>query len=293
MDLRHQRYFVAVAEELHFGRAARRLLISQPALSKQIRDLERELGTELFWRTKRAVKLTPAGEALLRSSRDILGRAERAVREARGIGRGEIGSLTIGCMSGASVRHMPRIVRAFRARHPKVEVRLTQYLPPDHADLIRSGQVDVGILHVPPAPKDLRVERFTKEPFMVALPERHPLARRPGLSMKDLDGVPLVFFPRYGNPVLHDEFTRRFREAGATFNIILETLPAYGIVSAVAAGIGSALLPDSLRDIRWKGVTYRSLTGPGPSLEWAAACPRGPISRIQESFLEVIRSLYR
>ncbi|HEX7901543.1 MAG TPA: LysR substrate-binding domain-containing protein [Planctomycetota bacterium] len=293
MDSRHQRYFVAVAEELHFGRAAERLRISQPALSKQIRGLEEELGTELLWRTKRSVRLTPAGVAFLRSSRDVLGRMDRAVHEARGIGRGELGSVTLGYMSGASVRLVPRIVRAFRARHPKVEVRLTQFMPPDHAEVIRDGRVDVGLLHLPPAPEDLAVERLAEESFLIALPARHPLAKRSSLSLRDLDGAPLVFFPRYANPQLHDEFTGLFKRVGATPNFVLETLPAYGILAAVAAGIGAAPLTESLRDIRWKGVVYRTLTGPRPSFHWGVAYTRGPRPRTLDLFLDVVRRLYR
>lgn len=291
MDLRHQRYFIAVAEELHFGRAAARLGISQPALSKQIRDLEQELGVPLLWR-KDGVRPTAAGAAFLGRAREILSQVDRATREVQSIGRGDLGSLEIGFMSATSARQVPTVVRAFRKRHPRVEVRLRLLLPTLPLDQIRKGLLDFAFVVNTLPSQDVVLEPTLEEPYVLALPVGHPLARRASVPLRALHQVPFVFYPRHVNSELFDEVIGFMKGAGAVPDIVLEAFPVQAMLSAVAAGIGVTLIPDGMRDIRQKGVVYRRIPPPVPTIGWALAFRKGPMDAAQEAFLDVVRSVY-
>ena len=292
MELRHLRYFVAVAEELHFGRAAKQLFLSQPALSRQILELEKELGTSLLLRTNREVRLTPAGVSFLRHSREILSHVERSASEARSMGRGGLGVLEMGYISSLGARIVPRIVRAFRSRHPEVEVRLRFLIPPNHHAQIQAGQIDVALVHASSAPKELAVEPLLEERYVLAAPEGHPLARRGPASLRELDGSPYVFFPRHIGPETHDLITDAFRRAGMRPNVVLETYPGFSILSAVASGIGAALFPESMMDFQQKGVVYRRIHGICPVIRWQMVYHPRDLIGAKRVFVELIRKLY-
>lgn len=292
MELRQYRYFVALAEELHFGRAAARVSISQPALSKQIRELEREVDALLVWRTKREVRLTPAGAAFLRNSRELLNRVDHSVAEARSIGRGDLGSIEIGYMSATSARLMPRVVRAFRRRYPRVEVRLRLLIPPTHFEMIRNTQVDFGFILSPPAGEGLKVLRLVEDPLIVALPEGHKLASRSRIPLSALHEEPFVFYPRHASPETYDQTMGFLRRAGARVNVVLEAFPIYGLLAAAAAGMGVSLVPECMRDVRPKGVVYRPVAGATPKLPWSLAFAPRVQNGVQKAFLEVVRELY-
>ncbi|HEV3027412.1 MAG TPA: LysR substrate-binding domain-containing protein [Planctomycetota bacterium] len=293
MELRLQRYFIAVAEELHFGRAASRLKISQPSLSKQIRLLELEVGTSLLWRTKREVRLTPAGQSFLQHSREVLNQVERSITEAHSVGRGDLGRLEIGYLSSASPRIVPRVVQAFRKQYPRVDVRLQMLMPPHHLSELRNSQVDFLFLGLPVEAPDLVVEKIVEEPFIVAIPEGHPLARRKRMTWKSLDGVPVVIWPRRLGPEPYDKIVHHFKIAGARFNTALETFPLNSLVCAVAAGIGISFVPDCAHDNPQKRVVYRSLVPPRPTTAWGILYHRESLGGAQEAFLRVVRKLYR
>ena len=294
MEFRHPRSFVALAEALHFGRAAATLGVSQPALSKQIRELEEEIGTPLFWRTKREVRLTPAGASFLGHAREILARLDRSVAEARSVGRGDLGSLEIGYLSTLSARLVPEVVRAFRKRHPRVEVKLRLLIPPAHTLPILTSQVDFAFVLSTPATGDVAVEDVRRERLVLALPSGHPLAApRAKVPVRALDGVPYVFYPRYAAPEQYDRTMAYLRAHGARPRVVMEVLPVYGILSAIAAGIGVALVPESLQGLRQEGVVYRPLAGPGLPITWAIAYRRGGLSGAQAAFLKVVRALRR
>jgi len=293
MELRHQKYFIAVAEELHFGRASKRLLISQPALSKQIRELEAEVGAKLLWRNKREVRLTSAGTSFLNHARDVLRQVDRSIAEAHSIGRGDLGLLEVGYLSSAGPRIVPRVVRAFRAKYPKVDVRVRMIMPPQHLGEVRNSQVDFVFAALPINAPDLVAERLTQEPMLVAIPEGHPLAARKRVSFKDLDGVPLVIWPRHISPESYDLFVRYFKNAGARLQTILETYPLNSMICAVAAGIGLSFAPECARDNPQKGVVYRNLKPPCPTVEWGIVYASRPLGEAQQAFLSVARNLYR
>lgn len=292
MEFRQQRYFVGLAEELHFGRAAAKLGISQPALSKQIRGLEAEVGTSLFWRSKREVRLTAAGTAFLGHAREVLSRVDRSISEARSVGRGELGSLEIGYMSSTSALIVPRAVRAFRKQHPGVEVKLRLLIPPAHRFQISSSQVDFAFIVESGEREKFVVEVILREHLMIALPKGHPLAAHSQLGVRDLKGVPLVMYPRYGAPEMYDQTMRYLRSAGTDPNIVVEVMPAYGILSSVAAGIGVALVPECLLGIRQEGVVYRKMKAPRLPITWAIAYRPGKLDGAREAFLKVVRRLF-
>jgi DNA-binding transcriptional LysR family regulator len=293
MELRHQRYFIALAEELHFGRAATRLKISQPALSKQIRELEAEVGTELFWRTKREVRLTPAGIGFLKSSRDVLSRIQRSIVEAHSAGRGDLGSLEIGYLSSASPRIVPTVVKAFRSKHPKVDVRLRLLMPPNHLGEVRNSQVDFLFMALPVDEPELVAEKIVEEPMMLAIPEAHPLAAQKLVSFKSLDGVPFVIWPRHISPVSYDYVLGFFKRAGARLHTALETFPLNSLVCAAASGIGIALVPECSRDNKQIGVVYRNLRSPRPKVEWGVVYRPKNLAGAQEAFLKVVREVFQ
>jgi len=293
VELRHQRYFIAIAEELHFGRAAARLMISQPSLSKQIRQLEIEVGAKLLWRTKREVRLTPAGASFLRHAREILSQVDRSLSEAQSIGRGDLGILEIGYLSSAAPRIVPRAVQAFRRRYPKVEVRLRMIMPPHPLSAVRNSQVDFLFIGLPISASNLDIETILEEPMVLAVPAADPLAARNAVSFKSLDGVPMVMWPRHINPEMYDTILGYFKAAGARLNTILETFPLNSLVVAVAAGIGVCLVPDCARDNPQKGVVYITLRPPRPTVEWGIVYRRTNLGEVQEAFLKVVRQTFR
>jgi DNA-binding transcriptional LysR family regulator len=292
MELRHLRYFVAVAEELHFGRAARKLFLSQPALSRQILELEKELGTALFLRTNREVRLTVAGVSFLRHAREILNHVERSKSEARSMGRGGLGCLEIGYISSLGAQVVPRIVRAFRSQHPEVEVRLRFLIPPNHLAQIQTAQIDVALVHESDVPKELAVEPLLEERYVVAAPEGHALDRRGPVTLRELDGAPFVFFPRHIGPETYDQMTDAFRKVGAEPNVVLETFPGYSILSAVASGIGAALFPETMMDFQQKGVVYRRIRGICPGIKWQIVYHPSDLTGAKRVFVELVRKMY-
>src|SRR4051812_12593139 len=206
VELRLWRQFVAVAEELHFGRAARTLHMTQPPLTQAIAQLERLLGAGLFERTKRSVRLTPAGEALLPQARELLARARALPAQARAAAQGELGRLRIAFVSTVGFALLPQWLRAFRARHPQVQMELIEATGDVQLEAFARGEIDAGfVLHSPDfAPAGLEHLPVAREPLVLALPEAHALAHPARLSLKAVLEEPLVIFPRRIVPSLHD-----------------------------------------------------------------------------------------
>src|SRR5262245_26825869 len=192
MELRHLRYFVVVAEELHFRRAAERLHMSQPPLSQQIRALEAEVGATLLLRNQRKVELTAAGAAFLERAREILAAVEDAALEARRVQRGEVGRLAIGFVGSAMYSFVPDLLRAFRERYPDIQLRLQELGTSEQLRQLENGRLDVGFMRTPSTRPELRAETVLEERVVAALPDAHPLAARARLRLTDLEGQPLV-----------------------------------------------------------------------------------------------------
>ena len=276
MELRHLRYFIMVAEELHFGRAAEKLHISQPPLSMQIRSLEEELGVTLLHRTQRHVSLTQAGHAFLQEARQILARLEQAVLMTRRAGRGEIGELAVGFISVADYNVLPVVLREFRRRFPLVNLTLRESTTDAQIRDLIGGRIDVGFVLPPIDELALQSACIVREPLVAALPERHPLARRTGkLALAKLKDAPFILFPRPMAPGLYDDVVSFCRAAGFSPRVEQEAVQMQTIVSLVSAELGVALIPASLTNLRRTGVTYKALSEQSPLTEIHLAWRRG------------------
>ncbi len=288
MELRHLRYFVTVAEELHFGRAARKLHISQPPLSMQIRALENELGVTLLKRTQRSVALTQAGNALLGEARHILARVDQAVLMTRRASRGEIGELAIGFISVADYNVLPVVLREFRRAFPLVNLTLRESTTDAQIRDLLAGRIDVGFVLPPINEPSLESIPILREPLIAALPDKHPLARKPGkLALENLRDAPFILFPRPYAPGLYDDVVSCCKAAGFSPRVGQEAIQMQTIVSLVSAELGVALIPASLTNLRRTGVTYKALKGGSPLTEVHLAWRRGDDLPALRVFVEV------
>ncbi|HWQ39589.1 MAG TPA: LysR substrate-binding domain-containing protein [Burkholderiales bacterium] len=292
MELRHLRYFVTVAEELHFGRAAEKLRISQPPLSMQIRALEKELGVSLLNRTQRHVSLTQAGNALLGEARQVLARVEQAVLITRRAGRGEIGELVIGFISVADYNVLPIVLREFRKRYPMVNLTLREATSDALIEGLVNGRIDVAFALPPIAEPALESAAILREPLIVALPQRHALARGSGrVPLPALAGSPFILFPRRMAPGLYDDIVSFCRSAGFSPRVEQEAVQMQTIVSLVSAELGVALIPQSLKNLQRTGVVYKALREAGPLTEIHLAWRRGDALPVLKLFIDLARTL--
>ena len=262
IELRLWRQFLALAEELHFGRAAARLHMTQPPLTQAIANLEQSLGVRLFDRTKRSVQLTPAGEALVPEARDLVARALALPAHARAAANGEAGRLRLAFVSTVGFGLLPQWVQQFRALYPHVEFELIEATGDVQLQDMERGDIDAGfMLHSPGfAPDGLQHLRITREPLVVALPEQHSLAQARSLSFTAVLEEPLVIFPRRILPSLHDAIFGMYHAAGRAPRIAQEAIQMQTIVNLVSAGLGLAWVPDSVRQFQRPGVVYRQVS---------------------------------
>jgi DNA-binding transcriptional LysR family regulator len=291
MDLRHLRYFVAVAETQNFGRAAARLAISQPPLSRQIQAFEGELGTRLFARTTRGVRLTAAGAALLPEARRLLRHADALAANARHLGEGDIGTVRVGFISTASYNVLPRVLPEFHRRRPGVRLLLQEATSEALGALLREDELDVGLVVPPLFEPGCRYATLLREPLLAALPARRRWPRR--VPLASLAREPFILFPRKAGIGLYDVIVGFCRAAGFTPRIEQEAIQMPTIVSLVAAGMGVALVPASLRQMRRTGVVYRPLAETSPLMEVGLAWREGETEPAVAAFVEHARAAYR
>jgi len=263
MELRHLRYFVAVAEELSFTAAAHRLRASQPPLSQQIRDLERELKTALFARTSRQVELTAAGRAFLEHAHAILAQTEQATEQARAIGTGQIGTLDIGTTGSVLLGPLGPLIVAFSAQFPQIALRINEMPPQDQERALHAHRTDISFLRRPTDDPDVINELAWPARVGVVLPDGHPLAARDEVVLSDLREERHVFLR-----LRDSRFARYLRdccvEAGFAPNISQQVVEAYSLTSLVAAGLGVALVPECISNLSRPGIVYRPLGEPAP-----------------------------
>ncbi|MBU1360423.1 MAG: LysR family transcriptional regulator [Gammaproteobacteria bacterium] len=305
IDLRAWRQFVAVAEELHFGRAARRLHMTQPPVTQAIAQLEKSIGVRLFERTQRRVSLTPAGEALLPEARELLARAQSLPERARAAAAGEEGRIRLAFVSTIGFEHLPTWVRDFRSRNPHVALELVEATGDVQLEAILRGEIDAGLmLHSPGfAPLGLERLKVLDESLVLALPAAHPLARSPKLTLADVLREPLVIFPRRIVPSLHDAVFALYRGAGIEPQVAQEAIQMQTIVNLVWGGFGVAWVPESVTQFQRAGVVYRGAsefapTGrrrrPDPlptsetSLVWRAAEDKPALARFVSYMAEAV-----
>jgi DNA-binding transcriptional LysR family regulator len=292
-ELWQLRYFIAVAERLHFGRAAEALHISQPPLSRAIRALEERLGVALFVRSRRRVELTAEGVRLLEEARRLIGQLERAVQELRGMAAGEQGRLRVGFVSLADYGVLPGLLKSYKSAHPRVALGLREMLSPEQATALAAGELDFGLL-LPPVSGEAGLEHLVvqRERFVAALPSRHRLARAEGrIAMSELGGEPFVMVPREIAPRLYDIVRGLAARAGIALNVAQEAIQMQTVVSLVSSGLGVAVVPASVANLGRRGVAYRPLADRHPRLELWLAWPRLAQSAAAREFVALARRL--
>src|SRR5687767_2865073 len=292
-DLWQLRYFMAVAEHLHFGRAAAALHISQPPLSRAIRALEERLGVALFLRNRRRVELTAAGARLLEDARRTLGQLERSVLELRGMAAGELGRLRIGFVSLADYGVLPQLLKAYKAARPSVQLALREMLSPEQSLALAAGELDFGLL-LPPVAEAEGLEHLVvqRERFVAALPARHRLAAGRGpLAMSELAGESFVMVPREIAPGLYDIVSGLAARAGFSLNVAQEAIQMQTVVSLVSSGLGAAVVPGSVANLGRRGVVYRKLADKHPTLELWLAWRSGNLGAAASEFVAQARNL--
>jgi len=250
------RYFVAAAEELHFGRAAERLHMTQPPLSRQIQLLERILGVPLLERTSRIVRLTPAGRTFLPEARRILRLAESATVATRRIARGEAGEVTIGFTAAAGYSFLPQLITAARNRLPGVDLVLREMVTADQLEALASQRIDAGLLR-PPVHRELESVCVVREPLLAALPAGHPLGGAPLLTLGDFDRQPFVMYSPYESRYFYDLVATVFSTAGVAPHYVQHISQIHSILALVRAGLGAALVPEAAASLRFEGVVLR------------------------------------
>lgn len=289
-ELWQLRYFLAVAERLHFGRAAAALHISQPPLSRAIRGLEVRLGVRLLERSRRRVELTPEGARLLEEARRVIAQLERAVLELRRMASGEQGRLRIGFVSLADYGVLPALLKTYKAARPGVTLALREMLSPDQSAALAAGELDFGFL-LPPASADVEHLVVQRERLVAALPSKHRLARGRGkLALAALAGEAFVMVPRGIAPGLYDVVTGLAARAGMTLNVAQEAIQMQTVVSLVSSGLGAAIVPASVANLGRRGVAYRELADAHPPLDLWLAWPRGTSSAAAREFLALART---
>ncbi|TAM60176.1 LysR family transcriptional regulator [bacterium] len=291
MELRHLRYFVAVAEERHFGRAAERLNMAQPPLSQQIRKLEHELGAALFRRDRRPIDLTEAGKVFLEEARLTLAQADRAMESARRATRGLIGRITVGTVASATYDVLQRVLHAYRERFPDVRLTVRELSSPEQLIALEQRQIHIGFLRPPVTGEKLRVAIVAREPFVIALPADHRLARKKRVSLRALERESLVLFPRREAPGFRDQIIDICRASGFEPSLVQEANQTDTMISLVAAGLGVTLMPASIQRLNLAGVVYRPIAEQTPPAELYAAWRTDEASTALLALTEVIRGL--
>ncbi|CAN7438516.1 LysR family transcriptional regulator [Variovorax sp. LjRoot84] len=292
MELRHLRYFIVLAEELHFGRAARRLAISQPPLSVAIRQLEESVGAQLFERNSKAVRLTAAGQTLQASARALLRDADEARMEARHVAQGSAGRLRIGFVGAMLYRGLPQALTRFQAAHPAVRVTLAELNSGEQMAELLHDRLDVGFVHTRRVPAELQYRLLVSEPFVACLPAQHRLAKKRKVALAGLRDESFVLFSRSASPDYHERILSICADAGFWPEVRQEVRHWLAVVSLVSQGMGVALVPDAMRHCALPGAVFRPLEGASTSSEaygvWLASPQNVLVPRLLD---EVARSL--
>ena len=292
MELRHLRYFIAVAEELHFTRAAERLHIGQPPLSHAIQVLEADVGARLFERTKRWVRLTEAGKLFLADARRILALSEQATETARRAQRGEAGELRIGfTFSTPFTPLFAAVINRYRHEYPAVSLILHEMSTLRQLDGLGQRSLDLGFIRPPEVaiPEAIALTTLREDPLVVVLSSAHPLAAQESIAIKDLNGLPFVMYPPNAGTGIYPQIFRLCREAGFAPNIAQQAGEASTIIGLVAAGCGVSILPASFDRIRMDGVSYRPISDRSATTTLLLAQRRDEHSALAEAFVALAR----
>jgi len=291
MELRHLRYFRAVAEERSFTAAGRRLNVSQSGVSGQIRDLEREMGVTLLSRNRREVALTPEGAAFLTEARDILARAEGAVEIARKASHGEFGKLTVGLCGPVTALFLPKLIRSFRKQYPGVDLSLKERAPFEQVDALRNGEIDLGFTRSVPveARHLIKSELLFREPVMAAISKDNPLAKEEKISVPRLAQEALVLHSREAGADIFDPIIAMCKRARFTPKIAATAASWQSVLTLVEAGEGLALIPACVQQLRANDVVFRPLRDGACRLDAIVAWRRDEANAVRESVLVMLR----
>ena len=291
MELRHLRYFLAVAEELNFSRAALRLHIAQPPLSQQIRQLEDELGLLLFERGSRPLRLTEAGRFFQTEAVALLAKLDEAIVGTRRIARGDVGWIGIGYVGSAMALLLPQVLRRFHAEHPGVEVLLFEMLNFDQAEALIDRRIHVGFARVSLNHEELVEETLYEEPMVVALPVDHPMAGRESIAIIELKDEPIVLYGGRSirNVIGSDVILQQFRAGGMEPKVAVEAQHADSALGLVAAGMGVTITAGGFRHTPRFGVRFVPVTAPGPSIPMRVTYRAQERSPAVAAFLKIVR----
>jgi DNA-binding transcriptional LysR family regulator len=292
MELRHLRYFLAVAEELHFGRAAARLNIAQPPLSQQIQQLERELNIQLFIRTRRSVELTDAGKVLQRETYNTLATLEKGILKAKLASRGEAGWLSIGFIGSSTYEVLPSILREFGRKYPEVELLLQEIRSSEQNQALREQRIHVSFARFPKPEDGLIFETVYKEHLVGALPSSHRLKHKISLELSELAKEPFILFPC--PPSAHaDNTIQAFAKEGLIPRIVQTVEEMHTALGLVAAEIGVTLVPSSMQNTKREGIVYLDLSNPKPVLELKMGYRKSEASPVLRRFIETVQSIFK
>ncbi|WPB77565.1 LysR family transcriptional regulator [Archangium violaceum] len=295
MEMRHLTSFIALAEELHFGRAAKRVGIVQPALSQHLRQLEEEVGVRLVERDKRRVALTPAGQAFLTHARRSLAEARRGAEAAQRAGRGLVGKLSIGCMGAVGMALLPAVLRTFRTTHPGVQLSMREMGSLEQFQALREGRLDVGLIRAPVEAVDYPVEVVTSSPLMMVVPAGHFLARmQDGVRLEQFAGEDFAVLSRRSEPRMYVQFEQLCLERGFQPRITYEVDQMHLMLELVASGLAVSTAPAFIRGVARPEVSLLPLVDPAMTvtagLTWDPAAPPSPA---REAFLATVREMGR
>lgn len=296
MELRHLRYFIAVAEELHFTRAAERLHIGQPPLSQAIQALEADIGAQLFARTKRSVRLTDAGKLFLTDARRILALSEQAGETARRAERGEAGELRIGfTFSTPLTPFFAAVINRYRRAYPHVSLTLHELATLRQLEGLTQRTLDLGFIRPPERGRadELKLTAMRQDPLVAVLPTANPLSRKKTIEMRDLEGMPFVMYPPAAGTGIYPQIFRLCRDAGFVPNVALEAGEASTIIGLVAAGCGVSLLPKAFERIRMDGVCYRPIADEAATTTLLLAQRKDEVSPLVEAFVALAMEAVR
>lgn len=292
IELRQLRYFLAVAEEMHFGRAAKKLHMTQPPLSQTIQSLEIDLGTGLFTRNTRSIALTPAGHALIPEARRILAQAHSLPQLVQRAASGETGHLSLAFVSIADYSVLPPYLREFRQRYSEVRIELREATSDVQLQLLEDSEIDAGLL-IPPIPErlasSLAHQKVLSEPLILAIPESYAKRENPA-SLHTYKDLPLIIFPRKIAPALYDTIFTCFRTEGLTPTIGQEAIQMQTIVGLVSAGMGIALVPQSVSNLKRPGVIYHALAALHGKVEIDIAWRKENTSPVLKAFLALLKN---
>ncbi len=294
MELRHLRYFVAVAEELHFTRAAERLHIGQPPLSQQIQALEEELGVVLFERNRRRVVLTEAGKHLLAGARRVFAETEHAIEETRRAARGEIGELRVGYSASLPFTSMlPKVLHDYRETHPYIELKLSSLFSVEQYDALLAKRLDIGLLRYSgrDVPTGIELYEISRDDLLVVINANHPLAQQESLALIDLKDEGFITYPHDVGGRFNEHERQLCLAAGFEPRVVQEAREATTQIGLVAAGLGISLLPAPLKCVKIDGVRYLPLRDRGADVLLAAATRVGQNSPLVQDFLDVLASM--